>query len=73
MKSRPMINVETDSHPLPSTLDECLDHLEKSDLFERLFGEKLLQCYVAVKRAEINHDADSNMKTKDYVMRELTI
>lgn len=73
MKLRPMINVETDSHPLPSTLDECLDHLEKSDLFERLFGEKLLQCYVAVKRAEINHDADSNMKTKDYVMRELTI
>ena len=72
MRLRPRMNLEKDAHPIPSCLSECLDDLEKSDLFERLLGEKLLKCYVAVKRAEINHAAASNMETKDYILRELS-
>lgn len=44
------------SESLPSSFEQSLDILQTNELLNTLMGGPLMQCYTAVKRAEIEHE-----------------
>ena len=41
---------------LPTSFQASLKSLSSDQLFRNLMGEELIQCYIAVKNAEIEHE-----------------
>lgn len=70
MTLRPTMNDDENNEPLPSTLQESLDHLAQDQLLKELLGEELRTSYVAVKKAEIKHAQSSSLD--DAILNELT-